>query len=262
MNSWLTFFKASARKIWDGFLDNLGILIAAFIVTGGYLVAINKIQELQTWVRSIPTDYVLTPFVLLMIALVALVRINWRQSVALKEIRQEPKKKNEKHARFITHLGVWWKLYVDSEYIEDFPYCPCCEPRLKLVQTEWHPDETYICPKTKVVYKLYDRVPRERADILEQLYSVYFQGLGDRFHARYTSELRRLKEMKPTLDNRSLTRELFQLRPLAAIPDQAREEIIQKNEEPMAALHFVERFFPHYKQFLKYRFDDENDEAD
>lgn len=258
---YLAFIKSSGRKIWDGFLDNLGILLAAFIVSGGYLVAINKVQQLQAYVRTIPTDYVLTPLVLLLIALVALVRINRKQSAALEQILQEPKKKSEQDAHFVTHLGVWWKVYRDSEYIEDFPYCPCCEPRLKLVQTEWHPDETYICPKTKVIYKLYDRVPRERADILQQLYAAYFQGLGARFHVLYVSELRRLKALKPDLDETSLTRELFKLQPLSSIPDTEREDIIIKNPEPTRALNFVEQHFGHYKQYMKWRYTEDGDES-
>ena len=261
MQSLLKFVKSSAQKIWDGFLDNLGILIAAFIVSGGYLVAINKIQQLQAYVRTIPTDYVLTPFVLLLITLVALFRINRKQSAALDEIRQEPKKKNEDDARFVTHLGVWWKLYADSEYIEDFPYCPCCEPHLKLVQTEWHPDESYICPKTKVLYKLYDRVPRERADILKQLYSVYFHGLGDRFFRLYTNELRRIKTLKPDIDETLLTRELFKLLPLSSIPENECDEIISKNPDPMRALNFIEQHFSHYKQYFKWKFNND-DKAD
>lgn len=257
MKSWVDFIKASVRKIWDGFLDNLGVLVAAFIVSGGYLVAINKIQQLQAYVRTIPTDYVLTPLVLLLIALVALVRINRKQSAALDEIRKEPKRKNEREARFVTHLGVWWKLYLDSEYIEDFPYCPCCDPRMKLVQTEWHPDETYICPKTKVVYKLFDRVPRERADVLPQLYAAYFRGFGQNFHMEYITELRRIKALKPDIDDAALTRELFKLRALASIPEAEREELIAKNPDPMKAFHFVEQHFSHYRQYFKRRFDDD-----
>lgn len=260
MKGWGDFIKASIQKIWNGFLDNLGILIAAFIASGGYLVAINKIQQLQMYVRTIPTDYVLTPLVLLIIALAVLVRINRKQSAVLDEIKKEPKKKDEREARFVTHLGVWWKLYVDSEYIEDFPYCPCCEPKMKLVQTEWHPDEKYICPKTKVEYKLFDRLPRERAGVLSQLYAVYFRGFGDNFHTSYATERRRIKALKPDIDDAALTRELFKLRPLVSIPEAEREELIAKNPEPMLAFHFVEQHFSYYKQYFKRRFDD--DETD
>lgn len=250
MPDWLKFFRSSAQKIWDGLLDNMGVLIAAFIVSGGYLVAINKVQQLQLYVRTIPTDYVLTPFVLVLITLVALIRINRKQSAALDQIKQEPKKKDERDARFVTHLGVWWKLYADSEYIEDFPYCSCCDPHFKLVQTEWHPDEIYICPTTKVAYKLYDRIPRERTEVLNQLYSTYFRALSLRFHSRYVSERQRLKALKPELDGIALTRELFKLQPLSNIPEMEREEIIAKTMDPAQALNFVERHLSHYKKYL------------
>ena len=151
----MDFIRNSTAKIWEGFLQNIGVLITAFVISGGYLVAINKLKDFQSVVRSIPSDYFLTPLVLLLVLFVALLRINRTQHEQLSKLKQEPDK-DERDARFVTHLGVWWKIYVDSEYIEDFPYCACCEPRLKLVQTEWHPDEVFKCPKTNTELKLYD----------------------------------------------------------------------------------------------------------
>lgn len=131
MRSLKTFLRQSCAKIWEGILQNLGVLITAFILSGGYLIAINWINEFQRWVRSVPTDYVLTPFVLLIVTLVVLVRFNRKQQERISELEKEPPK-DEKEAKFVTHLGVWWKIYIKSEYIEDFPYCSCCETRLKL----------------------------------------------------------------------------------------------------------------------------------
>lgn len=245
-----TFLIDSLKKIWEGFLENIGVVVSAFLISGGYLVAINKVKELQTWVRSIPTDYVLTPFVLLLILLAVLIRINRKQQDQLSLLQREPDK-DEKQARFVTHLGVWWKVYPEAEYIEDFPYCVCCEPHIKLVQTEWHPDEIYKCPKTNVEYKLYDKVPREREQVLGGLYSSYFKGFGAQFHQRYRTELRKLKELEPSLNDSEVTRKLFLIEPLSSIPEAEREEIIAKHPDAIAAFYFVERNYSSYKRYFK-----------
>jgi hypothetical protein len=46
----------TVSKIWEGFLQNIGVVICAFILSGGYLVALNKVKAFQEWVRQIPTD--------------------------------------------------------------------------------------------------------------------------------------------------------------------------------------------------------------
>ena len=173
MEKMKTFIKDIIIKIWDGFLKNFGVVLSAFIISGGYLVAINKIKEFQSFVRSIPTDYVLTPAILLLVILVVLVRINRKQQQQLSQLQTEPDK-DEKQAKFVTHLGVWWKIYPDAEYIEDFPYCPCCMPQIKLVQIQWHPDEVYKCSRTNTEYKLYDNIPRARDEVLKSLYFCLF----------------------------------------------------------------------------------------
>lgn len=246
------FISESLKKIWDGFLENVGIVVFASLISGGYLVAINKIKELQSWVRTIPTDYVLTPLVLLLVLITVLVRINRKQKNELSLLQREPDK-DERQALFVTHLGVWWKIYKDAEYIEDFPYCSCCEPRLKLVQTEWHPDEVYKCPKTNVEYKLYDKIPREKEQVLDGLYESYFKGFGLRFHERYSAELRKLKDLYSDISDSEITTRLFLLEPLSEIPELDRKEIIAKHPHPGAALNFVERNFPAYKKYFKNR---------
>ena len=250
------FIKDTARQVWGGFLKNLGVVISAFIFSGGYLVAINKIKQFQLWVRAIPTDYVLTPAVLLFVGLILLVRINRKQRQRLSQLQTEPDK-DEREARFVTHLGVWWKLYPDSEYIEDFPYCPCCEPHMKLVQTEWHPEEKYKCPKTNTEYKLYDKLPRERDAVLENLYSVYFGSLGRHFERRYFGEFRKIKDLNPGMSNREISERLFQLEPLRRIPPPEIKEILDKNDNPINAFHFIQRNFVAYKKYLRERPKDE-----
>tara|TARA_R110002072_G_scaffold271208_2_gene431169 strand:+ start:13513 stop:14286 length:774 start_codon:yes stop_codon:yes gene_type:complete len=246
----IEFLKSSAKTAWEAFLNNAVVLITAFFLSGGYLVAINRISQLQDWVRGIPTDYVLTPLVLLLVALSVLVRINQKQKEELSKFQEEPIT-DESDARFVTHVGVWWKIYTDSEYIEDFPYCSCCSSRMKLVQTEWHPDEVYKCPSTNTEFKLYDKVPREKEAILESLYSAYFRGLGGHFQSRYYDEFHRLKELNPDIEDLDLCNKLFELGPLSKIPGDEKAEIFAKNSNPHAAYHFVERHYPHYKKYFK-----------
>ena len=138
MKEIIEWLKRSLSHLWEGLLKNLGTAIGAFILSGGYLFAINKLQEFQQAVRRVPTDYILTPLVLLIVVAGALWNVNRRQRRQLSQIQQQPQT-NDRPGRFVTHLGVWWKIYPESDYIEDFPYCPCCDPPKKLVQTEWYP---------------------------------------------------------------------------------------------------------------------------
>lgn len=246
----MDFIKNSIAKIWEGFLQNIGVLITAFVISGGYLVAINKLKEFQAAVRSIPSDYFLTPLVLLLILFAVLVKINRNQQEQLSKLKQAPEQ-DDREARFVTHLGVWWKIYPDSEYIEDFPYCACCDPKIKLVQTDWHPEEIYQCPKTNTEYKLYDKVPREREHVLQSLYGSYFHGLPAQFQKDYIAEFRRIKELRPEMPEAEISEKLFNMKPLAYLPDEERSEIIEKNPNPIHAFHFVERHYDSYKKFLK-----------
>jgi hypothetical protein len=79
MKTFIDWLKKSLSQAWEGLMKNLGTAIAAFLLSGGYLIAINKLQEFQAWVRMVPTDYVLTPFVLLIVITGALWRINRKQ---------------------------------------------------------------------------------------------------------------------------------------------------------------------------------------
>lgn len=244
------FIRNSIAKIWEGFLQNIGVLITAFVLSGGYLVAINKLQEFQDAVRKIPSDYFLTPLVLLLVLFGVLIKINRSQQEQLSKLEQKPDT-DEREARFVTHFGVWWKIYPNSEYIEDFPYCSCCEPKLKLVQTDWHPDEVFKCSKTNTEYKLYDKIPREREQLLQSLYNSYFHGLPDQLFKDYSSELRKLKELNPDMPEEEIAERLFCINPLSRIPPDERKQIISKHPNPMQAYHFVERHFDSYKKYLK-----------
>ena len=236
--------------IWDGFLQNIGVVLTAFILSGGYLVAINKLKDFQSTVRSVPSDYFLTPLVLLLILFIVLIKVNRRQQEQLSKLTQEPEKGGSS-SRLVTHLGVWWKVYPENEYIEDFPYCSCCDPNLKLVQTEWYPNEIFKCSKTNTEYKLYDKVPREREKVLGSLYKAYFKGLSNQIRNEYMAEMRRIKELNSDISNIDLTKMLFAMEPFSFIPNKEQEKIFSKNSDPMLAYHFVDRHYDSYKKFFK-----------
>jgi hypothetical protein len=246
----MKFIKSCITKIWEGFLQNIGVLITAFVLSGGYLVAINKLNEFRSTIRSIPSDYFLTPLVLLLILFGVVLRINRSQEKQLSQLKLGPKK-NQKSARLASHLGVWWKIYDEDEYIEDFPYCSCCEPNLKLVQIDWHPDELFKCSKTGTEYKLYDGVPRDRINTLESLYKAYFQGFSAQLTKAYYSEVHRIKELNPDMPEAEITKKAFEKNPFSRIPPNERDEIIQKHSNPSQAFRFVERHIDSYKKYFK-----------
>ncbi|HBA08154.1 MAG TPA: hypothetical protein DCW48_00160, partial [Methylotenera mobilis] len=102
----MEFIRNSIAKIWDGLLQNIGLLVTAFVLSGGYLVAINKLQEFQDAVRKIPSDYFLTPLVLLLVLFGVLIKINLSQQEQLSKLEQKPDT-DEREAHLVTHFGVW-----------------------------------------------------------------------------------------------------------------------------------------------------------
>ena len=244
------FFQNIVAKIWEGILQNLGVLITAFVFSGGYLIAINKLKEFQSIIRSIPSDYFLTPLILLLVIFFVLVKINRKQHQQLSEFKKEPAQEGSA-SQLVTHLGVWWKVYPENEYIEDFPYCSCCDPKIKLVQFEWDPSEKYRCPKTGTEYQLFDKVPRDREKVLESLYNAYFKGLSSHISQQYFAEHRKLKELKPELSQNELSKQLFKLEPFCFIPESEVNEILTNNPDPIQAYYFVDRNFTCYNKYFK-----------
>lgn len=250
MNKIRKWFKETLWKIWEGVLQNVSTIIFAFVVSGGYLVVINKVQQVQKVVKQIPTDYVLTPLVLLLIIVVVLLRINHKQRVKISDVERQPPS-DERDARFITHLGVWWRIYLNSEYIEDFPYCPCCEPKKKLVQIEWYPDEKYKCPITNTEIQLYDEISRKRSDVLKSLYSAYFHSFSGQTMMQIHKELNKYRELYPDADKSELLKYLFTIEPLNSIPENEQGLIRQRFDNPLNALFFIEHNYDTYKKYFK-----------
>ena len=214
------------------------------------MVALNKVKAFQKWVREVPTDWVLTPFVLVLILLAVFIVISYKQKKRIVKLEREPLK-DERDVRFVTHYGLWWRLYFDSEYIEDFPYCTCCNPKIKLAQIEWYPDEIYECPNTKAQFKLFDEIPRKRSDVLNGLYETYFRGFGRRFSEEFSGEYHRLKELGPDISEEELFKKLFQMPPLNKIPKEELAKIRHSYPNPRRAFSFLDRHFSKYKHYFR-----------
>ncbi|MFA5422618.1 MAG: hypothetical protein WC374_02035 [Phycisphaerae bacterium] len=249
-DEFIKFVKSSSSKIWEGFLQNLGVIICAFVLSGGYLIAINWIKTFQTWVRSIPSDYFLTPLVILLILSFVLIYINKKQNLKLSELLKEPVK-DERNFRFVTHFGVWWKIFPDDDYIEDTPYCSCCTPHKKLVQINWYPEEKYKCPETTTEYELYDGIPRKKYELLDNLYNAYFYSLGTQFRESFFAELDKIKQLNPDVTDEEVRHILFKIPPLSYIPKEELEKVLEKHPKPMQAFDFIVRNYRAYRKYFR-----------
>lgn len=253
----MNWLKQSFVKIWDEILKNIGIVIFSFVASGGYLAAVNYWDNFRNWIRGIPSDWFLTPLVLFLIVVGVLSRISYRQHREITEFKAQRPSRHERN-RLVTHFGVWWRIYIKSKYIEDFPYCPCCEPPRKLIQIEWYEHEIYKCPHTGTEVKLYDRVPRERHELLESLYNTYFRETGVNFYVSYRKELRRRKELHPKKDEQFIFEELLQEEPLSRIPEKDKREILSQYPEAEKFMQFLQQ---HHDRYAQYLYEQEQDET-
>jgi hypothetical protein len=232
--------------MWKGILNHFGSLILIFVLSGGYIYAINTIKKFQGWVRSIPTDYILTPFVILTILLVAVLRIVFKQRKQLNLVAQPPGNKGE--SRFVTHFGVWWKIYPESDYIEDFPYCPCCDPKQKLIMKEWVPEEIYKCPKTGTEVKLFDIAVWNKEEALKSLYRTYSS--NSELETFIFRECRRIKQLDPNKNDHEILSELFAEEPLNRIPLDQIEAILRRFASIPEVAHFMLNNYGSYRKYL------------
>jgi hypothetical protein len=244
MTDWL---KKTLAQLSEAIAKNLGTSIAAFLASGGYLIAIAKLTDFQTWVRQIPTDYVLTPFVLVLVALAAITRITLRQRKELRKFAEQPDDMDDE-GRLVTHYGVWWKIYPDAQYMEDFPYCSCCSPPKKLVQTEWHPEEKFKCSVTSTEYQLFDGIPWPLEKARENLYSAYFK--GEWLHDHFQREMRRIKTLNPEMPDRELVGSIVKAEPFNRLPIVELEPLLRRFEKPHEFIHFLQQNMHHYRKFL------------
>lgn len=242
--------KGALQKIWDGVLNNLGAILVAFVLSGGYLAALQYIERFQVWINSVPSQWFLTPLVLLLILAGVLARTSYKQRRELANFKTQEPIKDEGY-RLVTHLGVWWKVFPESRYIEDFPYCPCCEPPSKLIQIEWFEDEIYRCPRSGTEVKLYDGIPRKRQDVLDTLYSSYFRRHGSKFYEGFIKEFHRRKELAPDTEEKEIFDEMLKLKPLNRIPPDERDKILARHPKPMDFVYFIERHYDKYAEYLE-----------
>ena len=81
--------------------------------------------------------------------------------------------------------------------------------------------------------------------------SAYFWSFGGQFEQRYFGELTRIKELNPGITNREISERLFQMEPLSGIPDTERKIVLDKDDNPFNAFHFIERNYGSYKKYFK-----------
>ncbi|MHB8846423.1 MAG: hypothetical protein ACYC7L_16940 [Nitrospirota bacterium] len=156
---------------------------------------------------------------------------------------------NDDNFRFTAHYGVWWKIYLDEAYFEDFPYCPCCEPKQKLVQTEWHPDETFKCPKTNTELKLFDAIPWNKREVLERLYKAYFS--GQQITDFFNRERNRFKQLNPEATEQNIVRHILALEPFNKIPKDEAEKILQNSKTSYEFISFVRSNYLSYRKYFR-----------
>ena len=243
----IDWIKKTFAQLSEAIAKNLGTSIAAFLFSGGFVAAIAKLTDFQNWVRQIPTDYVLTPFVLVLVVLAAVTRITLRQRKELRRFSEQPAADDD-DGRLVTHYGVWWKVYPDAQYMEDFPYCSCCLPPKKLVQTEWHPDEKFKCSATGTEYQLFDGIPWPLEKARESLHRAYFQ--AEWLDEHFQRELRRIKTLNPEMPDRVLLRSILQAEPFGRLPPIELDPLLLRFEKPQEFIRFLQQNMHHYRKFL------------
>jgi hypothetical protein len=247
VNHMLDWMKKSFGKLWDKILENFAAVIIGLFTTSGFLIAITKLKDFQIWVRGIPTDYVLIPFVFLIVILAVVLWINHKQRQQLKLFQINPTDGNN-GLEFITHFGVWWKVDFNSEYIEDFPYCPCCNPKQKLVFVDSYPLEKLKCPKTNIEIKLYDSFQWSKENALNQLYESYF---GSRkMEEHFFGEYNRLKQLNPEKQESALLSDIFELAPFNKIPKKEVENIFRRFKTSQEVMIFLRNNYRSYKRYF------------
>lgn len=239
--------KKTVGKFIEAIANNLATAIITFLISGGYLFAIAKLGDFKAWVRQIPADYVLTPLVLVLVLLAAITRITLQQRQELRKLSVQPKS-DDNESRMVTRYGVWWKIYPNFEYMEDFPYCSCCSPQRKLVQTEWHPDERFKCSATGTEFQLFDGIPWPLEKARSRLCDAYFR--GDLLNEQFQRELVRIKTLNPLMDDAAVMRLMFKVDPLSRLPAKELALLLNRFQKPDELIHFLRQNMHHYRKLL------------
>ncbi|MDP3147536.1 MAG: hypothetical protein Q8N83_00275 [Ignavibacteria bacterium] len=244
-------FSDTLKNIWQGFLQNIGVIISIFILSGGYLMVINTFISVRGWIDKIPSIILFSSNILIIVILFFYIYLNRKHKKIISEITKKPPK-DLTQIRFVTHLGLWWKIYEDGNYIEDFPYCPCCDDKKKLVQVEWYPDEIYICPESKTRIKLFDTVPRKRNEILDTLYRAYFHDVNVNFELLLVKEFKRIKTLNPNFSDSEIINQMFTETVLKKLPSEEVTKLksIYISKTPVELFRFISTNYQYYRQYV------------
>ena len=238
--------KSTLSKIWDGFLQNAYLYIFILISSGGYVTLNAYVKGFEAWVNSLSPNLLFTITFGLTLSMLALAVLYFKQRGKILKLERF---KNS--GTLITHWGVWWRIYHERHFIEDMPYCPCCETPQKLVQIEWHPDEVYKCANKGTEIKLFDAVPRKRRQLLETLYDMYFPKRNRSFVDFMYSEMSRLKELNPDWTEEKLLEHFRTVKPLSKIPQTEFEKIKKRYPKIIDIIHFIDRHYEKYGTYLR-----------
>jgi hypothetical protein len=150
------------------------------------------------------------------------------------------------------HYGVWWRLNARTGFVEEMPYCACCEPKTLLNAKEWFPDLVLVCPATKTEYRLYEgavHVPTVDSAV-ENLRTAYDPAISLRRHL-YDLEYRyRSRNPESTPD---LARDwLLDQRPLKYLTRAQRRDLQNTCENASLVIERVTRHLDEYQQVLKH----------
>lgn len=236
-------------ELRSSYMKHLGSWLAAGTVTAGTAIVILARQLLN----GAPAE----PFAWVVVALLGVVaylahRVRRLKSEAkTSEAREPVPADHHSELMLVTHLGVWWKVDRTIGYIEDSPYCPCCEPPRKLVQTDWHPKERFRCPHTGTEVGLYrDGIPILLKSALSSLHATYDHGKGLEDHL--WKEYMRLSGLSPEATPGELVARAFELVPMNRVPVDERNEILAAHEEsPADAFSYVRRHFHHFRKYIE-----------
>lgn len=234
-------------ELRSSYMKHLGTALAVGTVAVGAAILILARQLME----GAPAE----PFAWVVVALIGVVayqahRIRRLKSEAKIPEAREPVPPDEPVMTLVTHLGVWWKVDHASGYIEDFPYCPCCEPPRKLVQTDWVPEDKFRCPHTATEVGLYDGGgPRSLSGALSSLHLTYDAGrqletyLWDQYH--------RLEGLSPEVTKEELVARVFDLTPMSRVPSEERSEILAAHPDPANAFSYVGAHVSHFQKYIK-----------
>ena len=237
-------------RVWHGTLDNIGVVILGGVCSVVYLAVQRFTPGFRLWLRSIAPEWLATPLVLLLVGIAVISTIAVRQRKQLRALAN-PTPSDDQRSRLVTHFGVWWKLFEGSDFIEDMPYCPCCNPNRKLVQREWYPDEVFVCPNSKTAIRLFDKVPIKKERALQVLYNTYVRRRGEPLVRHLRGEIDRQKQLRPEMSDQEQVEWLFSNAPLNRIPqDQVEDLRTRLTTVPQLLFYFGENIRP-YERYLR-----------